>query len=399
MSRLSADRHGVFGLFPARGGVGQNGQVPAQRPVLAVIALLGAMAAAGCGGGGHARTATSNDPAVTRARTQVDRAVTSVSPYRGPVRGPPAQPPRLVVFVAADPTNGGTAGVARGVQEAARAIGWPFRILDGEASVDGRRRALRTALALRPGGIILGGFDAAEQRSALRSARARGIPVVGWHAARRPGPDPALGLFTNVTTDPAVVAHFAASYAIADSNGTAAVVIFTDSEFTIATDKADVMRADIERCRRCKVLEVVDTPIADAQIRTPAVMASLLQRFGKRFGYLLTINGAYIGGARAALIGAGRRADQAPFSIAAGDGDASEFARIRAGDYQSASVAEPLNLQGWQLIDELNRARAGMAASGYVAPPRLITHAHVPAGAVFDPPSGYRANYRQIWGR
>jgi hypothetical protein len=42
MSRLSADRPGVSGLCPARGGPGQNGRVPAQRPVLAVIALLGA---------------------------------------------------------------------------------------------------------------------------------------------------------------------------------------------------------------------------------------------------------------------------------------------------------------------------------------------------------------------
>lgn len=43
------------------------------------------------------------------------------------------------------------------------------------------------------------------------------------------------------------------------------------------------------------------------------------------------------------------------------DGDASEFERIRSGDYQRASIAEPLYLQGWQLIDELNRARAGRA--------------------------------------
>jgi ribose transport system substrate-binding protein len=56
-------------------------------------------------------------------------------------------------------------------------------------------------------------------------------------------------------------------------------------------------------------------------------------------------------------------------------------------------------MQGWQIIDELNRARAGQPPSGYIAPPRLITRADVPDGVVFDPPSGYRANYERIWGR
>jgi len=114
---------------------------------------------------------------------------------------------------------------------------------------------------------------------------------------------------------------------------------------------------------------------------------------------LLATNGAYVEGASAALIAAGRRGDEPPFSVAVGEGDESEFARIRANQYQKASVAEPLTLQGWQLIDELNRARAGQPPSGYVAPPRLITQANVPNGAVFDPPSGYRQNYLRIWRR
>ena len=63
----------------------------------------------------------------------------------------------------------------------------------------------------------------------------------------------------------------------------------------------------------------------------------------------------------------------------------------------SDSLAEPLYLQGWQLIDELNRARAREPASGYIAPPRLITKDHVPNGGVFDPARDYRANYSRIW--
>ena len=223
----------------------------------------------------------------------------------------------------------------------------------------------------------MGGFDAAGQQAALRQATAQGIAVVGWHAAVRPGPDPDAGLFTNVTTDPAQVAVLAASYVIAASGGTAGVVIFTDSQYAIETDKAGVMAATLKACRRCTVLQVLDTPIAGAQINAPGAVTALLETYQKRFTYLLAVNGAYITAAQVALFGAGVPGDQPPFSVAAGDGDAAEFDRIRAGDYQQATVAEPLYLQGWQLIDEINRARAGQPPSGYLAPPHLITHADV----------------------
>lgn len=366
--------------------------------MLLVACTLACALPVGCGGSDDAPS-KSSDPVVRRAQADTQRALTSLSGYRGPTSGPRAQPAKRTVFVAADLTNGGIAGVARGVQQATAAIGWPLEIRDGQASPSGRTRALRAALRLDPGGIILGGFDAAEQPAELRQARERGIPVVGWHAAGRPGPDAEAGLFTNVTTDPTAVARLAARYAIADSNGTAAAVIFTDSEFSIATLKSRVMESEISSCRRCSVLQVVDSPIGTAQQRMPGRVSSLLDRFGRRFRYMLTINGAYIGGARAALIDAGKHGDEPPFGIAAGDGDASEFQRIRARDYQKASVAEPLYLQGWQLIDELNRARASEPPSGYVAPPRLISESNVPNAQVFDPPSGYREAYRRIWGR
>jgi ribose transport system substrate-binding protein len=222
---------------------------------------------------------------------------------------------------------------------------------------------------------------------------------VGWHAGTLPGPDPRHDLFTNVTTDPDEVARLAARYVIADSGGNAGAVIFTDSEFAIALRKARVMRAELRSCRRCAVLQTVDMQIAEALVNMPTAVTSFVQHYGPRFRYLLAINGAYIAGARAGLVGAGRRPGDPPFGVAAGDGDASEFERIRAGDYQRASIAEPLYLQGWQLVDELNRARAGQRASGYVAPPRLITRDNVPDSGVFDPPGGYRANYERIWGR
>ena len=143
----------------------------------------------------------------------------------------------------------------------------------------GRERRLAPRSSLRPAGIILGGFDAAGQQTELRQAQAQGIPVVGWHSGTQPGPDPQLGLYTNVTTDPRQVALLAASYVIADSHGTAGAVIFTDSEYAIATYKANVMASTLKGCRRCSVLQVVDSPLAGAEINVAAPVTA-------RLGYL-----------------------------------------------------------------------------------------------------------------
>jgi PAS domain S-box-containing protein len=329
-----------------------------------------------------------------------DRGRTSGhSTWDGASSGVPAQTIAApIVFVGADMSNGGIGAIAAGVQQAAKAIGWTLRIVDGKASVKSRTDAMNQAVALKPGGIILGGFDAQEQRVAIGVAAARKIPVVGWHAGPRTGPDPSAGLFTNITTDPLEVANLAAYYVIADSNGAAGVVIYTDSQYQIAVDKATTMRDIIGQSRGCTVLAFEDTPIAEARQNMPSLVASQLRRFGHEFTHMLAINGNYFAGSRAALVDAGRKGTDAPHGVAAGDGDATELQRIRNRDYQDASVSEPLFLQAWQLIDELNRAAAGLPSSGYVAPPALITKKNVPITGIFDPASDYRANYRRVWG-
>jgi ribose transport system substrate-binding protein len=200
-----------------------------------------------------------------------------------------------------------------------------------------------------------------------------------------------------VSTHPLDVATLAAYYAIADSNGTAGVIIYTDSQYRIALDKAEKIRAIIEQHRGCRVLDFVDTPIGTAAELMPSLVAAELREFGPALTHLLAVNGNYFTGSRLALLDAGLRGTDPPHAIAAGDGDAAEFQRIRDHDYQAASVAEPLYLQGWQLVDELNRALAGEGVSGYLAPPSLVTTTNVPSGSVFDPVSGYRDQYRRTW--
>ncbi|MDG1118473.1 MAG: substrate-binding domain-containing protein [Flavimaricola sp.] len=322
-------------------------------------------------------------------------------PFDGPTSGPTAAEGQSIVVLAADLKNGGILGVTNGVEEAAGIIGWEVRVLDGAGSIQGRTAAIGQALALQPDGIIINGFDAVEQQAALEAVVAAGIPMVSWHSGPKIGCDAPGGIFANVSTDAMQVSEVAAEWALADGGDNVGVVIFTDSTYQIAIDKADRIRETIE-AGGGTVLEYVDTPIADTSTRMGPLTTNLLQKYGASWTHSLAINDLYFDFMGPSLASAGIPGDGAPLAGSAGDGSEAAFQRIRSAQYQAITVAEPLNLQGWQLIDELNRAVQGEDCSGYVTAPALVTQeglAMMGDSNQFDPDSPYREAYAAIWGK
>ena len=375
---------------------------------ICLAGLLGLSAA--CGGG----TGTSNTNATPTPKT--DEAYLKMAkdylatvtapgtPWTGPTTGPMAQPRKLVVYVSSDQRNGGPQGAGDGAQEAAKAIGWDFRILDGQGSVQGRTTALNQAIALKPHGIILGNVDTQEQAPVIRRIAMLGIRMVGWHIGPSPGPVTDPPVFTNVTTDPREVAKAAAMYAIVDSNGTANVIHFKDSITTISTAKTNASEEVIKGCAGCKVLETEDTPMGDLANRMPSLTTSLLTKYGNQWTYAIAVNDLYFDFSAPSLQAAGvDAANGYPRQISSGDGSVTAFQRIRQRRYQIGTVAEPLRLQGWMCIDELNRAFAGQPPSGFVPPPHLFIASNLDRDGgpnnFYEPENGYKDIYRKIGGK
>ncbi len=340
--------------------------------------------------------------AISEAMAQVQKYAGEKTTWDGPTSGPVAATGKKIVVLAADMKNGGILGVTNGIQEAAAKIGWQVTVLDGAGSVQSRAGAFGQAFALKPDGIIINGFDAVEQQAALKQACDAGIPMVSWHAGPVIGPDPANCLFANVSTDAMEVSAAAAKWAFADAGGKPGVVIFTDSTYAIAIAKADKIKETIEKLGGT-VLEYVDTPIADTSNRMPTLTTSLLQKYGAKWTHTLAINDIYFDFMGPSLAAAGIAGEGAPKAVAAGDGSESAYQRIRSGQYQSVTVAEPLNLQGWQLVDELNRAVSKAKWSGYTSPLHVVTKANISSDGgdknIFDPGNGYRVQYAKIWGK
>ena len=337
---------------------------------------------------------------LAEAQEFIDRYASRQTEWDGPTSGPAAQKDKTIVVVAADLKNGGVLGATTGIEEAAEAIGWEVRVLDGAGSISGRTAAFGQALALKPDGIVINGFDSKEQAQGMKAAGDAGIPLVAWHAASAIGPIEEVGVFANVTTDPMEVSRAAALWAHLDADGAPGVVIFTDSTYQIAIDKADRMKEVIEELGGT-VLEYVDTPIAETSQRMPQLTTSLLQRHGDKWTHSLAINDLYFDFMGPSLAAAGINGDGAPVNVAAGDGSESAYQRVRASQYQAVTVAEPLRLQGWQLVDEMNRALAGEEWSGYVSPLHVVTSENIEFDGGkdnnFDPESGYQEAYKKIW--
>lgn len=335
------------------------------------------------------------------ATTLLTVVASAAAEWDGPATGPAAAEGKSIVVVAADLKNGGILGVTNGVEEAAAKIGWDVRVLDGAGSVQGRTGAIGQALALQPDGIVINGFDAVEQQAALEGVVDSNIPMVAWHSGPKIGCDAPGGIFANVSTDAMTVSEVAAQWAIDDGGKDIGVVIFTDSTYQIAIDKADRLKETVEAAGGT-VLEYVDTPIADTSSRMGPLTTTLLQKYGDSWTHALAINDLYFDFMGPSLAAAGLSPEQGPKAGSAGDGSEAAFQRIRSGGYQTITVAEPLNLQGWQLVDELNRAIQSEPCSGYITSPALVTKdglLKMGESNAFDPDIPYREAYAAIWGK
>lgn len=346
--------------------------------------------------------ADAKDSFVAEAKRYTALASRPNPPWDGPTTGPSAQRNKSVIYVSAGQENGGARGVGQGAAEAAKVIGWNFRLIDGQGTASVRRNALLQAANLKPDGIILGTIDALEQADLIREIASKGIKIVGWHALGKPGPDRDLPIFTNLATEPKDVGKAAAMYAVADSDGTAGVILFSDPIYAIANVKTKAMLDVFRTCTGCRVLSIENINLKDIPAAMPQRTAWLLQHYGRRWTYSIAVNDLWLDAMPPTFIAAAIPGNGYPRSISAGDGSVSAYERISKNRYQIGTVAEPLRLHGWQAIDELNRAFAGQKDSGYSAQVHLVTPANITFDGgrhnEYDPNNGYRDRYRKIWG-
>jgi len=339
------------------------------------------------------------DDAVAQAKKDVERYAGPQTTWEGPTSAPKPDAAKSIVFLSGDEQNDISHLYGVYMKEAAEKIGWKVTIIDGKGSPTSWLAGMNQAIALKPNGIAMFA-DAASLKDPIKSGVAQGISFVGLHAAGLPGPQPDLNLFVNIQEDPREIGKAEAQWAIADSDGKARVVILTHNEYAIAEVKSMATKAAIERCSGCKVLEYVNSPASEAAQRQPQLTTSWIQRFGLPF-YGTSVGDNDWDFAVPVLRSGGVAPDQV--KLIGADGNRSAYDRIRkGGQYQFVTVSEPIELQAYQAIDELNRAFHGQPPSGFVQPPFLVTPANIHSEGgdknTFIPSNDYKKHYLEIWG-
>jgi ribose transport system substrate-binding protein len=337
--------------------------------------------------------------AMGKANAKVAKASSRQNRWEGPADGPKLQVKKRVVFIGADMRDTALADLYKGTKEAAMVAGWEVLLIDCRAACYQGAPVLNQAINMKPDGIVLAGVDVSTQAKGMEKAIEKKIPVVGWHALSKPGA--VDGFFTEIGYNPREAGQIAALLGATEASSRMGMVILTDSSNPYMAAKSAAAVELIKQCENCRLLSVEEVPMADLQTKLQPVIEDLVKRFGSRWTHVLAVNDSYFDamdkqpGITTAIAGNKLR------GISAGDGSTAAYQRMHGNGIQFATVPEPVNMQGWQLIDEINRALSGAQPSGYVMPVHLVSDQNIAfdggAKNSFEPENNYRDHYKKYW--
>lgn len=344
-----------------------------------------------------ASLAYADDAFVQQAKDATQQRTAVQTQWLGPTDGPKAQPGKKIVYISSDQNNALSAQYGKFLQDAASKIGWEVTVIDGKATAANWINAFNQALALKPDGIAMT-LQAPSVTGPLEAAAAAHIPVVGMHSTSLPGPSADFHLFNNLSSDPAQIGRALVDWAVADSNGTASMIFIGDNIYPISVVKTDAMVDEIKKCATCKLISNENIPAANVSAQMAGIMTSWVLKYPKPF-YALAVGDFWFDFATPAL----RTGNVAPTDVRLGgaDGTPQAYQRVRDGDYQEVTVPEPIEMQSWQAIDELNRAINGQPPSTFVQPVYIVTKDNIAAQGgdqnTFTPDNDFKAHYLKIW--
>ena len=208
-------------------------------------------------------------------------------------------------------------------------------------------------------------------------------------------------MFTNVSGDGRDIGRKSGAYAVVHSGGTARVVSLGDETYAISRIKSGNTLKQVAKCKTCKALKDDSLPVGEAPQRTPDRFTSYLQNYGTDPPlYIYSVTDFYLDSGVPALR-SGHVPSTGKVYMIGSDGSPGAYDRIRNGEYQVATVPEPLLEEGWVMVDEMNRAIQGGKPSGYVPAVHIIDNTNmardVTKDSVYEPHNNYRNHYKQIW--
>jgi ribose transport system substrate-binding protein len=344
-----------------------------------------------------AAVANADDSFVQAAKDATQKRTAVQTEWLGPTTGPKASPGKRIVYLSSDQNNALSAQYGEYLKDAGSKIGWEVTVIDGKATAANWITAFNQALSLKPDGIAMT-LQSPSITGPLEAAAAAKVPVVGLHSASVPGPNEQYHLFNNLSSDPAEIGRALVDWAVADSDGKGSMIFIGDNIYPISVVKTDAMVEEIKKCEGCKLLGNENIPAANVSAQMAGIMTNWVLKYPKPF-YALSVGDFWFDFATPALR-TGNVA-QADVRLAGADGTPQAYQRVRDGDYQLVTVPEPIEMQAWQAIDELNRAINGEGPSTFVQPVYIVSKANIAEQGgdknTFTPANNFKDQYLKIW--
>jgi len=325
----------------------------------------------------------------------------TLSNWDGPTSGPTILSDKKITVFAADMHNAGVAGISLGIEEACEFVGWRAEIIDAKGDMDKLKNLSQDLSGIESDAFVINGANSFETQQSIDTRLSKKQPLMGWHCSANNGPDATQGIAVNITTDALKVAELTALSALEYlEHSPAGVIVFTDSSSQFALDKSHNI-CNTLRANGCEPLELVDLPMATATLEMMETTQQLWEKYGSQWNCSIAINDIYFDYLEAGFLAAGLTQKHYPISISGGDGSREAYERINNDRHQKVTIAEPLLLQGWQIIDEINRFLSGEPWSGFCTQSCAVSHKNIATDVsideFYDPANKYRDHYLRYW--
>jgi ribose transport system substrate-binding protein len=379
-------------------------------PVLAVgIAACGSDSSSSTGtSGAAASTASSTTASTTSSEASgVDAAKVAVEKGRQEVTGFTAPGPALdasklkggsVWYIPVSASIPVLQVEAKGVQEAAQALGLKYETCDGKFVPASASACIKQAINAGATGIISDSVDPTTVGPALAAAKAKKIPVVAANSQGTPNADIQFQSMGDIESQP-----LAMNWIVADSEGKANVLAVTVSGDANTTKSADLGEEQLKKnCPECRYDEVA-LPVSQIPKIPENTSSALLKNQNATYGFpeFDFLAPLFSRG----LQQSGR---SSKIKMISTNAVLSQMQLVKSGKGQVADIGANRNYIGWTTVDRLLRMKLGLEPpTDHPAPVRVFDSTNVDSltmtqSAATDGswwgPTTYKDEYKKLWG-
>jgi ribose transport system substrate-binding protein len=385
---------------------------------VALLGLLVALVAAGCGGGssssssGGSETTASEGSETTESESgggessaQLQEA-TEVSPakFEGPTE--PAKAPSGInmTVVTCNSALSGCTSPAEGLENVAKVLGWHVTVLDGAGDPSKMNADILSGLSSGADVIATIAIDPNLIQQGLRAAKKAGIPVVaGSNGIDTPNPvkEPEagrLGYAFDVGPDYGALGEKVGHWIAGDSEGSANLALFSDKEFPSVLALEKGLLAGLEECEGC----TVSAPqyFVGTQVGAPLEQqTSGFLRSNPEADYLFSPYDPAAAVQVPAIQKAGLSNDVKVVGVL---GSQQNLEFIRQEQVQAADAAYDNNYMGWAIADQTIRLLDGQKLAephGENLPFIVLDKENLPPeGQNWEAEFEYEKEFESLWG-